>query len=136
MSWPSDYRPCPQCSGRKARRAKTCIGCRDADYVGRFWARVDQSGGPDACWLWLGKRIVSGRYGVVFINYHEIRAHRYAFELTHGPIPTGLLVLHSCDNPPCVNPAHLRLGTSLDNARDTAARGRTANQYKRGPAWA
>ncbi len=91
---------------------------READ----FWARVDKAG---ACWWWLGAKNDNG-YGMVSDGRYgkRKRAHRVAWELTNGPIPPGLFVLHSCDNPPCVNPAHLWLGTQADNMRDMDAKGR------------
>ncbi len=70
-------------------------------------------------------------YGVTNVNiggrYYAIKAHRFAYELAFGPIPSGLSVLHHCDNPPCINPAHLFLGTRADNAADKAAKGRVRN---------
>src|SRR3990167_4061840 len=96
----------------------------------RFWSKVDRSGGPDACWPWLKGRMYYG-YGLFFIRKGKGKvinksAHRSAWELTHGAIPKGLFVLHSCDNPPCCNPSHLRLGTQADNIKDCIERGRNA----------
>jgi|SRR5882672_9518475 len=83
----------------------------------RFWLRVDKSGGPDACWPWVKSRNEHG-YGYTNWGSHATRAHRLAYTLTYGPVPKGLHVLHRCDNPPCVNPSHLFLGTHQDNMTD------------------
>jgi HNH endonuclease len=80
----------------------------------RFWAKIDRSGD---CWVWTAATGNQG-YGQFVVNHRKIRAHRIAFELAYGPIPTGLLVLHRCDNPPCCNPDHLFLGTQADNVDD------------------
>lgn len=92
----------------------------------RFWSRVDKDG---ACWEWAGARHPQG-YGVFSAGGRSLRAHRFAFQLANGPIPEGMFVLHSCDNPPCVNPAHLRLGSHADNMRDMSARRRHTNSQK------
>lgn len=84
--------------------------------LGEFWSYVDKS---SDCWIWTGARATFG-YG----RYKEEAAHRVAFRLTHGPIPEGAYILHSCDNPPCVNPAHLRVGNAADNMADRSERGR------------
>lgn len=86
----------------------------------RFWERVDKSG---ECWLWTGFRDKGG-YGRVGHEGRSVLAHRFAYEIAVGPIPDGLDVLHSCDNPPCVNPAHLRAGTPSDNFADMVSRNR------------
>lgn len=96
-----------------------------------FWAHVDKSGD---CWLWDGPRKDEG-YGRFFWwdgerNRREA-AHRLAWELLRGPIPKGLFVCHDCpggDNPRCVNPAHMFLGTQLDNIRDMMRKGRHGSQ--------
>ncbi len=88
----------------------------------RFWARV-AVGKPDECWEWTRYRDRAG-YGQAYHEGRDVPAHRLAWILTHGPIPDGLKVLHRCDYPPCVNPAHLFLGTQGDNVRDAVAKGR------------
>lgn len=91
----------------------------------RFWSGVDKQG-PDECWLWSEGCFDSG-YGQVRQGKKKRRAHRVAWELARGPIPGGLCVLHSCDNPPCCNPSHLFIGTLQDNSRDRDAKGRGAD---------
>lgn len=93
----------------------------------RFWPKVDKRGGDDACWPWLGGRFESG-YGQFSQRPRNLRAHRVAYELTHGQIPDNLMVLHECDNPPCCNPKHLFLGTNDDNMADRQRKGRTSKQ--------
>jgi hypothetical protein len=97
----------------------------------RFWGRVDKGSSNSECWEWIGHRLKSG-YGNFSDNPKNLRAHRVAWELTHGPIPPGQQVLHRCDNPPCVNPSHLFLGTIADNVRDAISKGRHVhNPYPR-----
>lgn len=91
--------------------------------VERFWSKVVIAGG-DECWLWVGAR---GRrdYGLFWMNGRNRRAQQVAWELTNGkPFPEGMDGCHSCDNPPCVNPAHIWPGTASDNARDAFKKGR------------
>lgn len=89
---------------------------------------TDRSDGPNACWPWMRYRTARG-YGFVGIaTGRGTGAHRVAWEIANGPIPDGMWVLHRCDNPPCCNPAHLFLGTNLDNIADKVAKGR-----QRGP---
>jgi len=93
----------------------------------RFWEKVDVRG-PDECWPWTRKHNPKG-YGQ-FRKDKMVQAHRMAWELTNGPIPDGLDVLHTCDNPPCCNPHHLFLGTNDDNMRDMNSKGRHGNIKK------
>lgn len=99
-----------------------------------FWARVDQSGGPDACWPWKGKRTPSrGGYGRLYETgvgraRRELAAHRVALAFALGrPLQEGMEACHHCDNPPCCNPGpgHLYEGTKADNMRDMVERGRS-----------
>jgi HNH endonuclease len=105
----------------------------------RFWAKVRKGNDlyewtgygvsiADACWEWQGCR---HRFGHGYIGLGGRKGgtsvvHRVSWELHYGPIPDGLVVRHRCDNPPCVNPAHLLLGTQADNMADMVSRGRQA----------
>lgn len=97
----------------------------------RFWACVDKSGGPNACWLWKGHKNRGG-YGQLEFKGKHFKAHRLAYEFEIGPIPEGMCVLHKCDNPSCCNPKHLFLGTPRDNAKDRNQKGRQAYGERHG----
>ena len=92
----------------------------------RFRHNVIMEGG--GCWVWLGFCNDAG-YGILRTgtapNSRMERAHRLSWEFHNGPVPAGLQVLHHCDNPPCVRPSHLWLGTPSDNMSDKAAKGRS-----------
>jgi hypothetical protein len=88
----------------------------------RFLSKVDKTG-KKGCWRWKAGADKDG-YGVFWANKKWIRAHRFSYVTNIGTIPKGLFVLHDCDNPACVNPAHLFLGTGTDNAKDRDAKGR------------
>lgn len=90
----------------------------------RFWTHVQKTA---SCWLWTGSRHVTG-YGETNANQRKQTAHRASYEITYGPIPDGLCVLHKCDNPPCVRPDHLFLGTRTDNNADKVMKGRTVSR--------
>jgi HNH endonuclease len=92
----------------------------------RFWAKVEKTEG---CWLWMGYRNKKG-YGMFKMPDRVQLAHRAAWMLTNGPIPDGLDVLHKCDNPPCVRPTMLFLGTNADNQQDSVRKGRHVSTKK------
>lgn len=100
------------------------------DLSTRFWARVQKS---DGCWVWTGTKNKAG-YGVLYPQGKPKRklAHRVSWEFVYGPIKGGLYVCHTCDNPPCVNPSHLFLGTQADNVRDCINKGRLGSYDKTG----
>jgi hypothetical protein len=89
----------------------------------KFWAKVDRSSGPDACWPWLGHLNEWG-YGQTWFRGKPCLAHRKAYALEVGEIPNTLLLLHSCDNPRCCNPKHHVPGTNAENMADMSAKGR------------
>lgn len=96
----------------------------------RFWAKVCRTGDDD-CWEWLAGFFNSG-YGAFWANGNNVGAHRVSYMLTVGPIPAGMYVCHSCDNPKCCNPRHLWLGTIDDNFADMRAKGRQARGMRQG----
>lgn len=105
----------------KGRNYGVCRKCgkthvpakRASDVVSRFWSKVKR-GNPDDCWLWTAKIEWNG-YGRFWFDGHSIFAHRFAYELIHGPIPKGLTIDHRCRNKACVNPAHLEVVTLKTN---------------------
>lgn len=107
-----------------SRKCHNAFRKSPAQFVQRFWSKVDKSGD---CWIWKAAVSKYG-YGMVGRRLWRSTAHRVAYVITNGEIPKGLLVRHKCDNPPCVNPAHLELGTHADNMHDMVVRGRTNNQ--------
>ena len=86
----------------------------------RFWSKVLKT---PTCWIWIATRNTTG-YGQFSLFGKLVVAHRVSYELSKGPIPTGLRVLHHCDNPPCVRPSHLWLGTQKMNMEDASSKDR------------
>ena len=85
----------------------------------RFWCKVEKT---DSCWNW--KASLKSGYGGFQYNGHFVRAHRASWHMHNGPIPEGIFICHKCDNPLCVNPEHLFLGTHRDNVLDAVSKGR------------
>lgn len=111
------------CSNLCARRARPRKSLAD-----RFWLYVER-GPVEECWPWTGSRNAKG-YGKLMgpTPNVPVRAPRVSWELHNGSIPDGLMVLHECDNPSCVNPKHLFLGTASDNTVDMMAKARDGNR--------
>ncbi len=102
---------------REKNKKASRIYWANFDFVTNFWSHVDKSAGPSACWPWLGYTHRVG-YGRVGWKRRVWGAHQVAWQISFGPIPKGLCVLHKCNNKLCVNPAHLKLGTHKDNMAD------------------
>lgn len=98
-------------------------------------ARLRRNSQRDAsgCWVWTKYRMADG-YGVVKVAGSALLAHRVSYAAFVGQIPDGMSVLHQCDNPPCINPAHLSIGTHADNMRDRNTKGRARGKSWKGEA--
>ena len=131
---------------RLVRAGRSCIACQKLYWIEhrpaskrapqsaeqRFFEKVDKSPGlgPEGlCWEWQASLFWTG-YGQATHFCKEVLAHRVSYAFANGEIPDGLFVLHSCDNRKCVNPAHLSLGSHVDNMRDMFNKSRSGNQKK------
>lgn len=101
----------------------------------RYLEKVDKSAGFDACWPWTGGKDTDG-YGIFWDGTyspngrgHYVRVTRWTYEQFVGELPKRMQILHSCDNPSCVNPAHLSIGTAADNHREREMRGRGVRKH-------
>ena len=107
------------------------------ELVRRFWSRIDRKSDSE-CWPWKGRSRSRYGYGIITSDRRVVKcnyyAHRVSWVIANGAdVPPKMAVLHDCDNPACVNPAHLRLGTLKDNAYDMIKRGRGSLQNGSGP---
>uniref|UniRef100_A0A6M3JU08 Putative homing endonuclease n=1 Tax=viral metagenome TaxID=1070528 RepID=A0A6M3JU08_9ZZZZ len=116
---------CPNCNQSFTPRSGRQIYCNPSchEFIPdvHFWPKVKKTA-QAGCWEWQGARSSDG-YGVCGV-YKSYRTHRMAWEIYFGPIPRDMLVLHHCDNPSCVNPSHLFLGSQADNMHDMFNKGR------------
>lgn len=133
LLWEAEHGPIPE--GRTLTTTCKQPACMNpahwalrayGDDAARFWEKVRKEPG-DACWEWTASLAKHGGYAQMKRNGKKIRASRFAYEIEHGPIASPLLfVCHTCDNPKCVRPSHLFLGTVVDNNADMTKKGRRA----------
>jgi hypothetical protein len=100
----------------------------DQKYIDRFYTKVDKTTTPNGCWIWTASKDDKGygNYGCPENSKNKkYRAHRFSYLISKGPIPEDLVVRHKCDNPSCVRPEHLELGTQYDNIQDRVNRNRS-----------
>lgn len=125
----SDYLSPAQPPRRRGSIFGRTLRCEDLTprVVALFWAKVHKT---DSCWLWTAYKDRNG-YGLTYAGTRKAGhrsnshyAHRIAYALAHGEAPSGKVVMHSCDNPSCVNPAHLSVGTQTENIVEREQRGR------------
>jgi len=126
MATYSDTKPCKKKIGVTIVSELLLLKRPDKE---RFWNRVDQLT-VDECWEWTGWKQERYQYGKIRIEGDVEYAHRVSYRLCVGKIPKGKFVLHKCDNPLCVNPFHLALGTHQDNMDDCSKKGRQAKGEK------
>lgn len=126
---PSNFRSSKKFCDRKCEYRSTSESKGHVRRLGtmeRFWAKADKRG-PDECWEWVGRALKHG-YGTFSVGGRAgsmESASRFSYRVHNGEIPEGAMVRHRCDNPPCVNPSHLILGSHDDNMRDMAERERS-----------
>lgn len=123
---------CPTCStsrliSKYGIRDRLCRSCsyksRTRSVKDRFWEKVDVKN-KNECWIWNSTTDKNG-YGIFKLGNKDVKAHRVSWEFHSGSIPLGMQILHKCDNPPCINPNHLFLGTPQDNMDDKKKKGRS-----------
>lgn len=103
--------------------------CRQPELILKFIKSIIIPEEKTKCWIWSRSCIKQG-YGQFYIGRKSIRAHRYSYLIFKGDIENNLLVCHSCDNPSCVNPSHLWLGTTQENTKDMIKKGRKVKRGK------
>jgi hypothetical protein len=95
----------------------------------RVWKYI-RLGAPEECWPWIGATFTESGYGMIQDRTTTLGAHRAVWASINGPIPAGHIIMHTCDNRPCCNPAHLKLGTYRENTLDMIAKGRGRMQFE------